>query len=257
MKSGPVSVAMIEEISGIARAAVARIADEIIVEDKGASRFDPVSNVDREVERAIAGFLLERFPDDEVCGEEFGQHAAGSSRRWSIDPIDGTRSFICGLPSWSILVGLVANGIHVAGMIDLPALSQLFIAVDGATTCNGAVVQTSGCETLDKARLSTTDPFLFETGEFDAFDRLRKRVSFARYGLDGAAYARLTAGGLDLVVESGLKPHDYDAIIPVVRFAGGHVGDWSGGKDFESGRIIAAATETLYRRAVAIMSAAL
>src|SRR6185312_4299405 len=145
-----------------------------------------------------------------------------------------TRAFICGLPSWSILVGLVDSGKHVAGLIDLPATDELFIAVNGRTTRNGEPVKTSGQTSLDEARFSTTDPFLFESAEFYAFDRVRRAARITRYGLDGSAYARLAAGTLDLVMESGLKPHDYDALVPVVRGAGGHIGDWEDGDNFAS-----------------------
>jgi myo-inositol-1(or 4)-monophosphatase len=216
-----------------------------------------VPNADRQVEKALRDCIETHFPDDCICGEEFGGSRAEGKRSWSIDPIDGTRAFICGLPSWAVLVGAIEDGRHVAGMIDLPATSELYVAVDDGTYRNGVRAQASGQTKLAEARLSTTDPFLFEDAEFEAFDKLRRSVLVTRYGLDASAYARVASGGLDLVIESGLKPHDYDALIPVVRFAGGHVGDWAGGEDFASGRLIAAATRELYDAAAGIMARAL
>jgi myo-inositol-1(or 4)-monophosphatase len=248
-----VDVPLFQALSRTARSAMAESTGRLAVQDKGDGVFDPVTQLDRVVESAIREFLESRFPDDGVSGEELGQVRPEAPRQWSIDPIDGTRSFVCGLPSWAILVGFVEEQKHIASMIDLPATSELFIAVDGKTICNGIAVQTSGQRELALASLSTTDPFLFSELEFEAFNRLRLLVRMTRYGLDGPAYARLAAGGLDLVVESNLKAHDYDALIPIVRGAGGHIGDWDGGDDFASGRILAAATRELYDRAVEIL----
>jgi histidinol phosphatase-like enzyme (inositol monophosphatase family) len=243
-----------EHLSRVARLAIEEVSSgPFRVQNKGETGFDPVTDADRTVELSLRSAIAQRFPDDDLSGEEFGSSPAGAARHWSIDPIDGTRAFICGIPSWSILVGVVEGGERIAGMIDLPATDELFIAVDGETTRNGAPVQTSGQRTLEQARFSTTDPFLFVDSEFEAFNRIRRTVQIARYGLDGSAYARLAAGGLDLVVESGLKPHDYDALVPVVRGAGGHFGDWEGGDNIASGRIIAAASRELYVRTVELI----
>jgi myo-inositol-1(or 4)-monophosphatase len=107
---------------------------------------------------------------------------------------------------------------------------------------------------LADARLSTTDPFLFD--DRAAFERVRCAARVTRYGHDGYAYARLAAGSLDLVVESGLKPHDYSALIPVIAAAGGHIGDWRGGDEFADGQVLAAATRALYDEAVELLAAA-
>ena len=115
-------------------------------------------------------------------------------------------------------------------------------------------VATSGCSAVASARLATTDPFLFEGEEADAFSAVRATVLLTRYGLDALAYARVATGDIDLVVESGLKRHDLDALVPVVRGAGGHVGDWSGGEDWDGGRIVAAASRALYDETVALLS---
>jgi myo-inositol-1(or 4)-monophosphatase len=247
-----------QELSRVARRAISNASvcgSEVY--NKARLGFDPVTRTDREVEEALRRAIQERFPKDAILGEEFGTDSTDADRTWLIDPIDGTRAFICGLPNWSVLVGVTEGNRHVAGMIDIPATSELFVAVDGKTMRNDVSVQTSGQAELSNARLSTTDPFLFVGAEFEAFDRARNSTLVTRYGLDGFAYARIAAGDLDLVIESGLQPWDFAALIPVVRGAGGHIGDWAGGGDFGSGRIIAAASESLYAQAVEIMRKAL
>ena len=241
-------------LSRLAREHIRADRAELAFENKGAGSFDPVTALDHEIEQIMRDYLLAKNPDHGVWGEEFGWSNEGSKRHWSIDPIDGTRAFICGLPSWCVLVGYLQDGRHVAGMIDCPSLDELLVAVTDKTLCNGRPVATSNCGTLAKAKLATTDPYLFDKDEAAAFSSVRERALLTRYGLDALAYARVATGDLDLVVESGLQRHDLDAIVPVVRGAGGHVGDWNGGEDWDSGRIVAAASRTLYDEAVAVLS---
>ena len=223
-------------------------------DDKGKDLFDPVTELDRSIERAMRSRILEAFPGDGVSGEEEGWSNEGAARYWSLDPVDGTRALIFGLPSWSVLVGLIEGGEHVAGMIDCPALDERLIAVNGVTSCNGASVRTSGCIKVAKARLSTTDPYLFSGPEAEAFERVRGNSLVVRYGLDALAYARVATGGIDLVIENSLQRHDIDALVPVVRGSGGYIGDWHGGQDWNEGRIVAAATRELYDEAVALLA---
>ena len=224
-------------------------------DNKATIGLDPVTQIDRDIETRLRGLILEAFPGDAVCGEEFGWSGEGAARTWSIDPIDGTRAFICGLPSWATLVGVIEDGTHVAGLIDLPMLDERLIATGGRTRRNGEPVASSDCRDLASARLSTTDPFLFEGTEADAFQRVRRATLVTRYGLDALAYARVATGGLDLVIESGLKRYDLDALVAVVRGAGGAIGDWDGGEDWDGERIIAAASPGLYAETVALLSA--
>lgn len=224
------------------------------IANKAQSGFDPVTEADRAAERSLRTFIDESFPADAIWGEEYGWTREGAARVWSLDPIDGTRAFICGLPSWSVLVGLVEEDRHLGGMIDLPALGERLIAVGGVTERNGCAVRASNCTRIVEARLSTTDPYLFTGQEAGGFERIRTAVRVARFGLDAMAYARVATGDIDLVVESGLKRHDYDALVPVVRGAGATIGDWEGGGDLARGRIIAAATRPLYDEAVALLS---
>lgn len=224
-------------------------------ENKVEGGFDPVTQIDQAIEQTLRMLIAGGFPNDGIRGEEFGWTSEGARRTWSIDPIDGTRAFICGLPSWATLVGVIEDGDHVAGLIDLPMLNERLIAIGQQTRRNGTPVATSGCSNLAAARMSTTDPFLFEGAEANLFKRIRGATLVARYGLDAMAYARVATGDIDLVIESGLKRHDLDALVAVVRGAGGAIGDWEGGEDWDRGRIIAAATTALHQEAVALLSA--
>jgi myo-inositol-1(or 4)-monophosphatase len=235
-----------------------RWASGCAAEDKGGGiDFDPVTAADREGERAIRALIEAEYPDHGICGEEFPDREARGPFSWSLDPVDGTRSFICGLPTWVTLIALLEEGRPVLGLIDAPSLGERYLGLPGEARMVGrggaTPVRTSACTAIAEARLSTTDPYLFEAAERAAFERLRSRARTTRYGHDGYGYARVAAGSLDLVVESRLKPHDYNALIPVVRGAGGVFGDWRGGEDFSDGKVIAAATPELYAAAVAVM----
>lgn len=240
---------------------VARFHNGVGVENKGHDGlFDPVTDADRAAERAMRSLIAERFSDHGISGEEFSEKASEGPYSWSLDPVDGTRSFICGLPTWTTLIALLEDGAPVLGLVDAPMLDEMFVGsgTEAWSVVGGekAVIRTSGCTALSEARLSTTDPWLFDADEFVAFDRLRRACQMTRYGHDAYGYARLAAGSLDLVVESGLKPHDYNALVPVVRGAGGHVGNWTGGSDLTGGAIVAAASRALYDVAVELLAAA-
>lgn len=243
------------ELSVVARRAIAAELERgIVCDNKAEAGFDPVTEADRAAERALRGLIEARYPEHGIWGEEYGMVRADAPIRWSLDPVDGTRALVCGLPSWAVLVGLIEEGRHTAGMIDLPALGECLVAVDGRTERNGRPIQTSGCAETSDARLTTTDPNLFAGEEFEAFERVRLACRLTRFGLDAMGYARLATGDIDLVIENGLKPHDYDALIAVVRGAGGHIGDWSGREEFSSGRVVAAASRQLYDRAVELLA---
>lgn len=216
--------------------------------------FDPVTELDRQAEQVLRAAIEQRFPDDGIEGEEFGVVRSEASRRWLLDPIDGTRALICGLPSWATLVALVDDGQPTHSMIDCPPLGELHLASPNGAWMNGTVLRTSGCSVLAQARLSTTDPYLFAGKDAEAFARVRHSSKVTRYGLDALAYARLAAGHLDLVIENGLKTHDWAALVPVVRGAGGWIGNWNGGDDLASGAVVAASTRRLFDQAVACLN---
>lgn len=254
VSSAGVDRAFFAELSRVARAAVEQaLAAGLTADNKAVGSFDPVTEADRSAERALRAAIEARFPGHGISGEEYGVTRDDASIRWSLDPVDGTRALVCGLPSWSVLVGLLEDGEHVAGMIDLPALDERLIAVDGRTLRNDRLAAVSGCERLDEARWSTTDPCLFDGEVRRSIDTLWRSARIARFGLDAMAYARVATGDLDLVVENSLQPHDIDALVPVVRGAGGTFGDWQGGSDFSRGEVIAASSRTLYEEAVALL----
>jgi myo-inositol-1(or 4)-monophosphatase len=248
-----------EELATAARAeTLPRWRDCCVVEDKGEQIFDPVTDADREAERVMRQMIHDRFPDHGVSGEEGGEEPGTSRWSWSLDPVDGTRSFMCRLPTWTTLIALLDDGLPAAGLIDAPVLDEAYLGYgDRAWLVAGgdrALLRASGCQRLADARFSTTDPLLFDNPA--AFDRLERAARVTRYGHDAYGYARLAGGSIDLVVECGLKPHDYNALIPVVRGAGGHIGDWNGGSDFLLGSVVAAATRQLYDEAVELLARA-
>ena len=229
------------------------------VEDKNqGGAFDPVTVADKAAEQAMRRMIETRFPDHAISGEEFADRPGASPYCWSLDPIDGTRAFVCGLPSWVTLIALLEDGRPVLGLIDAPRLDERYVGFGESAhllTPGGAVsIAASGCGRIADARLSTTDPYLFDAAEREHFDRLRHGARLTRYGWDGYAYARLAAGSLDLVVESGLKPHDHNALVPLVRAAGGAVANWQGGADLSSGRIVAAASRSLLEEACTLLN---
>ncbi|HZC37291.1 MAG TPA: inositol monophosphatase family protein [Sphingomicrobium sp.] len=251
-------IAFAQELAAAARAeTLSRWTSGCAAEDKDGVAYDPVTEADREAERVMREMIRTRFPEHGICGEEGGDEPGSSRWSWSLDPVDGTRSFICRLPTWTTLIALLDEGAPVMGVIDAPALDETYIGrMDDAWMLRAGErtpLRSSGCTALADARLSTTDPFLLDDPA--AFDEVRRAARVTRYGHDGYAYARLAGGSIDLVIESGLKPHDYNALIPVIRGAGGHIGDWRGGTDFVAGQVIAAATRELYDSAVKFFSA--
>jgi myo-inositol-1(or 4)-monophosphatase len=246
--------AFASRLADAARAVTLAAANFEIHDKNEGGAFDPVTDADREAERAMRALIEAEHPDHGISGEEHGARAARCAHSWSLDPIDGTRAFICGLPSWTTLIALLEDGAPILGLIDAPRLDELYLGDNKHAWLNGEPIRASDCRALGEARLSTTDPFLFQGEEAAAFERLRGAVRVTRYGHDAYAYARLAAGAIDLVAESGLKPHDWQALVPVIRGAGGVVGNWRGGADLDAGQILAAATQELFDEAVAVLA---
>jgi myo-inositol-1(or 4)-monophosphatase len=227
-------------------------------ENKLQGGFDPVTENDRNSEAAMRRLIEAQYPEHGIAGEEFPDRPAAGRWSWSLDPIDGTRAYICGLPSWTTLIALLDAGEPALGIVDVPRLDELYLGHgDRARMLGGGgeerPLATSGCRSLAEARLSTTDPYLFAGAEAEGFERLRRSARLTRYGLDAYGYALVAAGSLDVVAESGLKPHDYNALVPLVRAAGGAVSNWSGGSDISAGQIVAAASEALLEEACRLL----
>jgi myo-inositol-1(or 4)-monophosphatase len=233
----------------------------LAVENKdGNGGFDPVTAADRAAEEAIADHLAEICPDHGLEGEEFGISRPQARLRWVVDPIDGTRAFITGSPMWGTLIGLLDGPEPVVGLMDQPFTGERFWS-DGHTSLasrNGAeprVMRSRTCTSLSSAVLMTTDPHLFPPGaERDGFERLRSQVRLTRYGGDCYAYALLASGFVDVIVETGLKPYDIVALIPIIEAAGGRVTEWSGGSAAKGGRILATGDPSLHDAILAVLN---
>ncbi|QNQ09178.1 histidinol-phosphatase [Sphingomonas alpina] len=189
----------------------------------------PVTLADRAAERAMRELIEQAYPDDAIIGEEYGVREGSSGRAWVLDPIDGTRAFISGRPIFGTLIALVADGWPVLGVLDQPILKERWIGVVGRPTLfNGAPAKTRRCPDLAKALLATTSPALFDDGQLHAFEHLEAGVMSTVLGGDCYNYGGVASGWLDVVVEAGLKLHDFAALVPIVEGAGGRMCDWSG-----------------------------
>ncbi len=199
----------------------------VAVDDKPDT--SPVTIADREAESALRALIEKRFPGHGILGEEHGSHRTDAERVWVLDPIDGTKSFISGVPLFGTLIALVERGIPVLGVIDQPISRERWVGAQGhRSTLNGAAISTRACAGVARATLFATSPDMFRDSDADAFQRLKNAVKLARFGGDCYAYGLLAAGFIDLVVEAGLKPYDYAALVPVIAGAGGSMTDWQG-----------------------------
>ena len=227
------------------------------VVNKEAGGFDPVTEGDRAAEAAIRALIEERFPEHGILGEEFGTVGADREFVWVIDPIDGTRAFISGLPVWGTLIGLYRNGRAVMGVMDQPFTGERYFA-DGteafyAGPGGPSRLATRACGGLTEATLFTTSPHLYQGAVKDRFEAVQSKVRLARYGCDCYAFALLAAGHIDLVLECGLKPYDIGALIPIIEQAGGIVTDWNGGRAEMGGEVLAAGSAALHAEALALL----
>ncbi|MDO5603528.1 MAG: histidinol-phosphatase [Paracoccus sp. (in: a-proteobacteria)] len=231
---------------------------EMRPDNKLAAGFDPVTEADRAVERAMREILGLRCPEDAILGEEYGPAPGRSGLTWVLDPIDGTRAFICGAPTWGVLIALSDENGPVYGLIDQPYIGERFEGGLGRSRLTGPQGETAlavrrGVRLADATLLSTY-PEVGTGAEYAAFSRVSGRVRLTRYGLDCYAYALLALGMADLVIEAGLQPYDVAAPIAVIEAAGGIVTDWQGRPAHGGGQIIAAATPELHREALALLA---
>jgi histidinol-phosphatase len=227
------------------------------IENKLEGGFDPVTAADKAAEAAIRALIRQHYPDHGILGEEEAPLNPDAEYCWHIDPVDGTRAFICGLPSWGTLIGLARNRIPVAGVMHQPYTGEFFLA-DGTGSFhirddNRSSLMTSSVSALEQAKLMTTSPAIFSVVDKPRYQALETRVKLARYGFDCYAYAMLASGHIDLVVESELKSYDIAPLIPVIEQAGGVVTTWDGDSAINGGRIVAAANGALHARALEVL----
>lgn len=232
----------------------------LAVDDKGkGAAFDPVTAADKGAEEALRAMIEAERPEDGILGEEYGEQAGTSGRRWVLDPVDGTRAFITGHHAWGTLIGLEIDGARVLGVIDQPVLRERFIAYPGQAqriTVEGtAPIRTRACASIAEAIVTTTHPWgYFDARERAAFERVAHAARMSRFGGDCYGYALLASGFTDLVIESQLKPWDVAALVPVIEQAGGIITDWSGAPlslDGDLFAVVAAGDKRVHAEAVA------
>ena len=229
-------------------------------DNKDASGFDPVTAADREAEQAMRAVLARMRPDDAILGEEFGASAGTSGLTWVLDPVDGTRAFLSGTPTWGVLIAVGNDAGPILGLIDQPYIGERFFGGFGSATLTGPQgarpLSTRGPRPLSEAILFTTFPEVGSLSERAAFDDLAGHVRLTRYGMDCYAYALVATGQVDLVVEAGLQAYDIQGPMAVIEAAGGVVTDWQGGPAHLGGRVIAAANAEVHAAALAVLSKA-
>lgn len=227
-------------------------------ETKETDRFDPVTVADRLSERQMRAILAARRPQDGILGEEYGATAGTSGLTWVLDPIDGTRGYLSGTPTWGVLVAVSDAGGPLFGIIDQPYIRERFEGGLGRAEVNGpsgrAALKTRAPRDLSEAILFTTFPEVGTPEEGAAFRRVAGGAKLVRYGMDCYAYALLAAGQIDLVIEAGLQAYDVQAPIAVIEAAGGMVTDWSGRPVHQGGQVLAASCPALHAKALALLS---
>jgi inositol-phosphate phosphatase/L-galactose 1-phosphate phosphatase/histidinol-phosphatase len=187
----------------------------------------PVTIADRDAEAAMRGMINAQFPDHGIFGEEFGPEREDAEFVWVLDPIDGTKSFISGLPLFGTLISLLHHGRPVLGVLDQPISRERWAGAAGyASTLNGRPIRVRACAGPETATLFATAPDMFKGAEVAAFDRARRAVKLARWGADCYAYGLVALGFVDCVIEASLKPYDYCAQVPIIEGAGGIASNW-------------------------------
>ena len=252
--------AVAEEMADTARGVTLRYfrSEALAVDNKEADGFDPVTVADREAEQAMRAVLANRRPDDAIYGEEFGKSEGVSGLTWVLDPIDGTRAFISGAPSWGVLIGLDAGQGPVLGLVDQPYIGERFVGGFGkADWARGSAqreISVRACSGLKNATLMSTFPEVGTVDEGAAFAAVSAECKLTRYGLDCYAYALLAMGQIDLVIEAQLNAYDVQGPIGVVQGAGGIVTDWQGNPAHNGGQIIAAGDARAHAAALEILN---
>lgn len=233
----------------------------ISTKPKEGFRFDPVTDADREAERAIRELITARYPDHSVMGEEFGTTGSGPVQcpvQWILDPVDGTRPFLCGIPVWGTLIGLLRDGRATMGMMSQPFTGERFWA-DGTSAWRSGPqgehrLATRKGVPLDQAILHTTSPEPVERHPQIGLGKLAERVLMTRYGGECYAMAMLAAGQIDLCVEYALQPYDIAALIPIVEQAGGVVTTLAGERAESGGHILASGCPRLHEEVLKILN---
>jgi len=219
----------------------------------------PVTVADREAESAMRALINSQAPGHGIYGEEWGVENPDAEWVWVLDPVDGTKAFISGQPSFGTLIALLHNGLPVLGIIDQCISKERWLGVAGQpSTLNGKPIAVRDCPEPKLATLFATAPEMFKGADEIAWERLRRQVKLPRYGTDCYAYGLLACGFVDLVVEASLQPYDYCALVPIVEGAGGIMTDWQGGRlSLKSdGRVVAAGDRGCHAKTLTVLAGA-
>jgi len=227
------------------------------IDNKARGGFDPVTAADRDGEAAMRRLIEATWPGHGIIGEEFGNTNEDAEYVWVLDPIDGTRAFIAGLPTWGTLIGLMRNGRPILGMMAQPFTGERYAGDCDSAWYGGPdgdkPLEARSCAALAEATLMTTTPFLFSAEEKPRYDRVEAACRNIRYGTDCYGYAMVAAGHADIVVEAGLNPYDIVALIPIIEGAGGRVTGWAGGTAARGGRVLACGDAKVHAEALALL----
>lgn len=233
----------------------------LVPDDKGPNaggRFDPVTEADRAAERAMREVLARERPEDAILGEEYGPRPGTSGLTWVLDPIDGTRGYISGTPTWGVLISVADEEGPLFGLIDQPYIGERFEGGFGRAFMQGPqgrfALRVGRARPLEEATVLTTFPEIGTEAERAAFRRVADRARLVRYGMDCYGYALLAAGQVDLVIEAGLQPYDVQAPIAVVTAAGGLATAWDGTPAHGGGRLLAAANPAIHAAAMELLA---
>lgn len=257
----------VEELADVSGEAILPFFRTAIAADDKAhgGAFDPVTEADRAAELAMRRLIQRTFPNHGIIGEEFASRDADSEYVWVLDPIDGTKSFICGFPTWGTLIGLSHRGRPCYGLMHQPFTRERFHGDGEAAFWRGPSrhgrtgeerrkLVVRPCPRFEQATLMTTSPLLIEPGLREKFHRVEEKVRLSRYGGDCYAYCALAAGHVDLVIEAGVKKYDIFPLIPIIEGAGGVVTTWEGGDASDGGAIIAAGDRRLHEAALRVLA---
>ncbi len=229
----------------------------LAIENKKTGGFDPVTAADRAAEHAMRALIRRTFPDHGILGEEYGPERTDAEYVWVLDPIDGTKAFISGMPAWGTLIGLMRFGEPVFGMMHQPFIRERFSGDGGAASYRGPAgnrdLGVRECGSLGDAVLYTTSPLLMNETDRATFRKVENAAKLSRYGGDCYAYCMLAAGQIDLIIETEIKPHDIVALIPIVTGAGGIITTWENEPAQAGGRIVVAGDARVHRAALAML----
>ena len=252
--------AFVDELATLSGAAILPFfRSSLMATDKSnGGMFDPVTEADRASEAVMRRRIKTVFPDHGIVGEEFGSENPDAEFVWVLDPIDGTKAFISGLPLWGTLIGLTRNGAPAFGMMHQPFTKERFFGDGGGATLRTPAgekrLKTRACASLAQATLSCTSPTMFDEDQLQRFRQVEAQSRLVRYGYDCYAYCMVAAGFIDVVIEANLKPYDIVALIPIIEGAGGIVTAWDGGSPAQGGSIIAAGDRRVHAEALALLN---